>query len=297
MAIPSNPSVSDIVTEGLKRGGRVNPSAGDITNGTTHQFQEVKADIYLKAPQHHTLLTQSIAATTNGISRYSRPAACEAMRSIQLIDAPTEGDWRGTAQTGGASSITLSASFSADENNVIGRFVFITSGTGSGQFGQITAYNNSTKVATLETAWATLDSTWVSPNSTSVYLVEGSRAKLWDSSKPTEWDTLVTPFTRGTPTRATTVGTQVWLNYTPDRVYVLLYDYWQALDRLDEALTPFLNHLRKFRNIWIQGIAVKTMQRYDEDRYQLELGVYERMLDMYGSVASNVGQVIFRDVE
>lgn len=297
MAIPSNPTVSEIVTEGLKRGGRVNPSAGDITNGTNYQFQEVKSDIYLKAPQHHTLLTQSITATTNGISRYSWPTACEAMRSVQLVDAPTTGNWRATAQTGGASSITLHASFSAAENDIIGRFVFITSGTGSGQFAQITAYNNSTKVATVETAWATLNSTWVSPNSTSVYLVEGTRTKLWDSAKPTEWDTLTTPSTRGTPRRATNVGQQIWLDYTPDQVYVVVFDYWQALDRLDEALTPFLNHLRKFRNIYTQGMAVKTMQRYDEDRYQLELAVYERMLDMYGSVASNVGQVMFRDVE
>lgn len=296
MAIPSNPSVSDIVTEGLKRGGRVSPSAGDITNGTNNQFQEVKSDIYLKAPQHQTLLTQSFAPTVIGVSRYNRPTACEALRSVQLIDAPVSGSWRGTAQTGGASTITLSASFSADQADVIGRFVFITSGAGSGQFAQVISYNNTTKIATIETAWATLNSTWVSPDSTSVYLLEALRVKLWDSHKPTEWDTLNAPFVQGTPKRATVVGTQIWLDYTPDRVYVLLYDYFQALDQLDEALTPFTSHLRKFRNIWIQGMAVKTMQRYDEDRYQLELGVYNTMLDLYGSSAANVNQVMFRDV-
>lgn len=296
MPIPSNPSVSDIVTEGLKRGGRVSPSAGDITNATNHQFQEVKADIYLKAPQHKSLLSRSIAKTVNGVSRYTLPTACETLRSVQLIDAPVTGDWRGTAQAGGASSITLSTSFSSDETDVLGRFVFITAGTGSGQFGQITAYNNSTKVATLESAWATLDSSWVSPDSTSVYLVESYRTKLWEHSKPYEWDTLTTPFTKGTPTHAALVHNQLWMNYTPDRQYILFYDYWVALDQLDETSAMFVAHMRKFRSLWVQGVAVKTMQRYDEDRYMPELQVYNAMLDLYGGSAANIGQVTYRDV-
>lgn len=296
MPVPSNPSVSDVVTEGLKRGGRVNPGAGDITNATNIYFQEVKSDIFLKAPRHSSLITQSIQTVTAAVSRYNWPDACEAMRSVQLIDSPTTGSWRGTAQSGGASSITLASTFSQEENDVIGRFIFITSGTGSGQFGQIKSYNNSTKVATMESAWATLNSSWVSPDSTSVYFLENYRQKLWDYSKPTDWDTNSSPFQRGTPFTATMVGRQVWLDYAPDRLYVLLYDYWQALDRLDESSTLFLNHLRKFRNIWTQGLAVKVMQRYDEDRYGQEISIYNAMLDMYGSEAAGVGQVTYRDV-
>lgn len=296
MAVPSNPTVTSVVTEGLKRGGRVAPSSTDITNGTNYQFQEVKADIYLKAPRHHSLLTQSVAATVVGTSRYTLPVACEALRSVQLIDAPTTGDWQGTAQTGGAATITLSASFSEDSANILGRFVFITGGTGVGQFAQIVAYDNSTKAATVEANWATLNSSWVTPDSTSVYFLESYRTKLWDYSKPFDLDTVATPFTRGTPSQAVVVNNQVWLDYSPDRVYVLLYDYWQALDRLDEVSTAFTNHLRKFSSLWTQGVAVKTMQRYDEDRYSLELGVYNQLLDLYGGVASSVGQVTFRDV-
>lgn len=296
MAVPSNPSISDIVTEGLKRGGKVNPSVSDITNATNIQFQEVKSDIFLKAPRHSSLLTQSMAATTKGVSRYNWPTACEALRSVQLIDAPTEGDWRGTAQTGGTASITLSASFSIDEDDFIGRFVFITSGTASGQFAQIIAWNNTTKVATIEANWTTLNSGWTTPNSTSVYLVEQYRYKLWDYSKPVDWDTISCPFQRSTPTQATSVGRQIWMDYTPDRVYVILYDYWAALDQLDESGTPLGNHMRKFRNIWTQGMAVKIMQRYDEDRYGQEVGIYNAMLDMYGSEASGIGQITFRDM-
>ena len=34
MAVPSDPTVSGVVTEALKRGGKVNPSAAEITSAT-----------------------------------------------------------------------------------------------------------------------------------------------------------------------------------------------------------------------------------------------------------------------
>jgi hypothetical protein len=296
MAVPSNPTVTDIVTDGLKHGGRVNPTSTDITNATSSQFQQVKADIYLKAPRHSALLTHSIIPTTPGISRYTWPTACEAIRSVQLIDASTDGAWRGTAQSGGANYITLASTFNEENDTLIGRFVFITGGTGTGQFAQCTAYNNTTKVLTIEANWSALNGAWVTPDVTSSYLVETWRRKLWDYSKPVDWDSIPAPFVRGTPTTATVVGHQLWLDYTPDRVYVLLLEYWQALDRLDEDSTLFRDHLRKFRSLWTQGVAVKVMQRYDEDRYPTEIGVYNTMLDLYGSETSAVGQVTFRDI-
>jgi hypothetical protein len=296
MPIPSNPTVADIVTDGLKHGGRVNPTAADITNASNIQFQQVKSDIYLKAPRHSSLLTQAAIPTVVGVSRYNWPTNCEAIRSVQLIDAAQYGSWRGTAQGGGANYITLASGFDEDPTNIIGRFVFITGGTGQGQFGQCVSYNNSTKVFTIEGNWSSLDNTWVNPNSTSVYLVETQRFKLFDYSKPVDWDTIVAPFAKQIPSMATVVGRQLWLNHAPDRVYVLFIDYWQALDKLDETSTLFTDHLRKFRSLWTQGVAVKIMQRYDEDRYGMEMGIYNAMLDLYGSEASAVGQVTFRDI-
>lgn len=296
MAIPSNPSITDIVTEGLKRGGRVSPSAGDITTASTIYLQEVKADLFLKAPRHSSLIAQTCIGTTQGISRYAWPTEAEALRSIQFIYTPSEGYWSSTAQTGGASSITLNALFTAASGDMIGRFVFLAGGTGVGQFAQITSYDDSTKIATIEAAWATLRSTWVSPNSTTLYVIESQRRKLWDYSKPYTWDTIQMPFSQGPPTWAAVNARQIWLDYTPDRVYAILIEYWAGLDQIDEALTLFTNHLRKFRNVWTQGVATKVMQRYDEDRYQSEMNIYNIMLDLYGAETAAVGQVTFTDV-
>jgi hypothetical protein len=73
----------------------------------------------------------------------------------------------GTAQAGGASSITLRAGASAVTDYYMDQAVFILSGTGAGQTNRITAYDGTTKVATVGTTWAT------QPDNTSVYDVVG----------------------------------------------------------------------------------------------------------------------------
>jgi hypothetical protein len=73
----------------------------------------------------------------------------------------------GTAQAGGASSITLRSGASSTADYYANQAIFIISGTGSPQTNKITAYNGTSKVATVETAWAT------QPDNTSVYFVLG----------------------------------------------------------------------------------------------------------------------------
>lgn len=71
----------------------------------------------------------------------------------------------GTAQGGGATSITLDAGASATDNLYDNCVVFIRSGTGAGQANVITAYNGTTKVATVGNTWAT------NPDATSVFTI------------------------------------------------------------------------------------------------------------------------------
>lgn len=71
----------------------------------------------------------------------------------------------GTAQAGGASTITLRAGASATDDIYINAFVTILSGTGSGQTRIISDYVGATKVATVDSAWDT------QPDNTSIYAV------------------------------------------------------------------------------------------------------------------------------
>lgn len=60
-----------------------------------------------------------------------------------------------TAQAGGASTITLDASASSTTDFYKYALIYLTGGTGAGQAGYCTAYNGTTKVATVSAAWAT----------------------------------------------------------------------------------------------------------------------------------------------
>jgi len=71
----------------------------------------------------------------------------------------------GTAQAGGASTITLAAGAVATDDYYKHSIVAITAGTGAGQAGVISSYVGSTRVATMTAAWAT------QPDNTSIYVV------------------------------------------------------------------------------------------------------------------------------
>lgn len=73
----------------------------------------------------------------------------------------------GTAQTGGASAITLRAGASAEDDFYNKGVVVITGGTGANQNRKIDDYNGTTKVATVDAAWET------NPDNTSTYIILG----------------------------------------------------------------------------------------------------------------------------
>ena len=82
-----------------------------------------------------------------------------------VADAQADISHHGLAQAGGATSITLSSTASATNDVYVGSQVYLSTSTGSGQTRLITAYNGTTKVATVSPAWA------VNPSSSSVYKV------------------------------------------------------------------------------------------------------------------------------
>lgn len=74
----------------------------------------------------------------------------------------------GTAQTGSTSTtIKLRSGAASNNGSYVGADITILTGTGSGQTKTITAYNGSTKVATVNSAWTT------TPTNTSTYQIGG----------------------------------------------------------------------------------------------------------------------------
>lgn len=60
----------------------------------------------------------------------------------------------GTAQTANSTTITLASGASSNNNEYANNNIYISGGTGSGQLKRITAYNGTTKVATVDSVWS-----------------------------------------------------------------------------------------------------------------------------------------------
>jgi hypothetical protein len=82
-----------------------------------------------------------------------------------LANAGREHVNEGLAQAGAASTITLNTLASSNNDVYVGQAIFIRSGTGEDQRKFITAYNGTTKVATVHTPWDII------PDSTSAYVM------------------------------------------------------------------------------------------------------------------------------
>lgn len=77
-------------------------------------------------------------------------------------------DRTGTLQAGGVNTATLDAGASATSGIYVGNDLVITGGTGAGQQKPITAYNGTTKVATVASAWS------VQPDNTSTFEIRAA---------------------------------------------------------------------------------------------------------------------------
>lgn len=71
----------------------------------------------------------------------------------------------GLAQGGGTNTITLNALASDDNDAYLGQIIFLKGGTGADQASHITAYNGTTKVATINKNWAHI------PDATTTYVM------------------------------------------------------------------------------------------------------------------------------
>lgn len=123
-------------------GGRMDASVGAVAAGAI-----TAAGIADAAIDAATFAAGAINAAAIADSAIDR-ATFAADTGLQSIRS-------NTAQAGAAGSITLDAGASATTDFYVGAIILLTGGTGVGQVRFITAYNGTTKVATIVPNWAT----------------------------------------------------------------------------------------------------------------------------------------------
>lgn len=273
MAVPDNPTVSEIIIQGMQEAGQytVTTAQSAYLSFKANQWETIKAEIWNACQTDRFLEGLSCRVISEGSTEIIEPDDFDSEINVQLFWCADE--YRGTAQAGSSTTITLASSFSADEDDIKGRRIFITDGAGKNAQRVINAYNDTTKVVTVET-WPTSGS---NPNSTSEYVIGMQSEKL--VRRDYEYFSKQT----GRPRQYSRRNWNIELAPTADEDYPVLLTYRANLTLMDEASDQFITHLRRRRHLWIQGVKVKTMAKFDDERRPLEEQIWERMLAQYSA--------------
>lgn len=282
MAIPYQVQLHQMARLALRMAGQLAPSDGMIEEVKADIFQLVKNDIKFYAPEHPLLETDEIVVTTRAVRTVGQPSKAHLTKSVLLLVGPDA--WQGTAQAGASTTITLAAAFSEDEGTVKGNMIVTLGGTGSLQYRHITAYNNTTKVATVSPAWTT------NPSSDTTYLIVQKQVELFTkTSQVLNYEAWITG--EGEPLFGAMKGETLWLNQSPDKIYPLLWTYYTDLDQLDEAGSLALKILREWNTVINRGLTSKCQNLYDDTRADTTTAIYDGMLrQLQGEALTSIEQ-------
>lgn len=271
MPVPSDPTVDDIILHGMREAGQytVTTSQAAFTDFKAFQFAAIKTEMWNACRTDRLLETDTTLLCPLGKSTLTLPTDFDNEITLYLYDADDSA--RGTAQSGTAGTITLASNFSSDPTYMYGRYLFTLAGTGSGQHRQVTNYNDSTKVVTLDSNWTTV------PDSTTQYFVGIQRLRL------TRLEYMRDENPNRRPEYYTRIGTNLLVFPAADKIYPILMTYRANLTRLDDTGTLFVKHLRERRHLWVQGVKAKTASRFDDDRAAAQQALFERMLAQYAA--------------
>ena len=272
MTIPSAPTTTTICTEALRRFlNSGDPTADEITRAMNYGFEKVKRDIMGIGKTWRPLLRVEFDITASGVSHYDNPADFGVDFSAGLMI----GTHTGILQAVGSSTqVTLDASEDATEAEVEGKYLLLTSGTGVNQAVIISGYNITSKVCALSEALTTL------PNTSTGYMIVGETKDLILMGLA-RYDQYNHPGITGQPIRYIpvpnqTVG-QVALHPTPDGVYGIRRRYYADLLKMDMGSDLYSTILRKWANLFEQGVYVWKLQE-DDNRYEGQNAIYQQML-------------------
>lgn len=137
-----------------------------------HEFEVLEEAIYdalygASATGALPVSSGGITSSSFGAGAINAAAIADAAidRATFAADTGLQSIRSNTAQAGASGSVTLDASASSTTDFYKGDIIYLTGGTGAGQYRLCTAYNGTTKVATVLPAWAT------NPDNTSTFAV------------------------------------------------------------------------------------------------------------------------------
>lgn len=283
MATLIAPSGLSLIQEGMKKALGRTASSGEQARALDNWLPEIKNEIWLDDGGSHKLLeADDLILLTEGTHLYNLASDFDSPKSLVILD----GDVRDTAQSGTATTIRLASADGAESAGRIGKEIVTLSGTGSGQKRQITAFNTTTKDATVDSAWS------VRPDSTTQYLVVSEYVPLL-LIDPTTFAKITDRTHRDRPESGMIWNDQIYVQKVPDKTYPLWYQYWVNILKVDIADTNTRHQkmLSNFRSLFTEGVFVKTLQNEDDARFTSEYLIYRDMISKVTQRAHRMGRI------
>jgi hypothetical protein len=269
MAIPADPTATTTVTYAMKEAGRYTVSSSEVGQMIAGGFQIVKTELWDANRNDDITATESMVVIASGTSTLTLPSDFDHEQELRFYWANDE--WRGLIVASYSTAVQLPSSVNAGDEELTGQYLFLIGGSMAQQYRQITAYSGSTRWATVSTAFGgSLTADTYCQVGYFNYLLTNQNEMIH------RYPVKFRPFFYEVVNQNTI---RVWP--PPDKHYPLLVKYIPNLTRLDEAGTTFIKHLRERMALWVQGIKVRTMARYDMDRYETEKQIYDNMLARY----------------
>lgn len=275
MATPTDPTLDTLCTEGWKKTG-VTPSTAELSRAKTEFLQEIFNDIWNRSvitgnTRLKTLQTSMTSVSVKGTRTVDLAEDFDEEYSITVLD----GSVRGTAQAGGATSITLAASDTMSASRALGKYIFTTGGTGPNQLRQIVLLNATTKVATVDSAWT------VNPASGTTYLIVENALVCEEDNDLGEYDFYL-PSAAGRPSFYKKFGRQLIFDKPFDvSTYGVLTRYYKNLNQVDlveGASTLITRILRNWRAVLTQGVYWKTCATQNDNQEKTAKADYEQLV-------------------
>ncbi len=269
MALPTDPSLTTLTTEAWKACGVDSPSSAQLTRAQDEWLQEVLNDIWLKAFQNgdtrlRTLQETLIDVSVDGQGYLDLAVGFDEEVKVTVLKATHTG----TATGGAASTITLAADEDITAANAEGKYILITSGTGVDGYRQITDYNATTMVATVDSAWAT------QPVSGSKYAIIDSVKEL-DEVNITEMDGYQ-PKGKGVPSEFAKYDRKLIFDCAFDAsTYGIQIRYFLNPHEIDLTSTRFTAIMQNWQSVLKQGLIWKCMRYLDDARQYQEKKDYD----------------------
>ena len=273
MALPKI-TLNSIVREALRRAGDPDPDAALVRRTKEVWMPELVNEIVTRLRQTGQGVLKVFSTTVIAIPkvnqrRYALPTDFDEELNVTILD----GDTTGTVQTASSSSVTLAASDTLSVADAEGRHVLITAGVAKGQYRQITDYDATTKVATVELTWDTKKT----PTSTDTYRIIDEEAEMC-VEYVRQIDELGTSRTPGKPDQVTIYNEDLLFNRPFAATFGIKIRYNADPAKVDTTDKRWTDLYTRWQSVLTHGLKALAEEDRDDDRALLTREIVDSLL-------------------